>query len=69
MQKNRCKACKQKMFYRWEKDKNGNKIYKKRYGVNYYKVSCPLCGCQWYVRRQEDNCRSGYQSTPAPVTT
>jgi len=68
MQKNHCKQCKQKIFYRWELSANGRKITKRVNGLNYYKASCPLCGCEWYVKRQEDTCRSDYHPTPASVT-
>jgi len=60
MKKNRCKQCGKKMFYRWELSANGRKITKRIDGVNYYKASCPLCHCEWYVKRQEDDCRSDY---------
>lgn len=60
MKKNRCKECGEKMFYRWEKDVNGNKTVKRRDGANYYKASCPLCGCSWFIRKKEDRVYHDY---------
>jgi len=56
------------MFYRWELSANGRKITKRIDGLNYYKASCPECGCSWYVKRQEDTCRSDYHPPQTPVT-
>ena len=66
MVKNRCKSCGKKMFYKWEKATNGRKMTKQIDGVSYYLASCPECGIQWYVKRQEDNCRSDYHPAQVP---
>jgi len=48
------------MYYKREVSKHGGKITKVINGIHYYKASCPLCGCAWFVKKNDGTTKSDY---------
>jgi len=59
MKKTKCHECGKKIFFKWSMIR-GVKATETIRGIDYYKATCPECGCSWNVKKKEPAFKSDY---------